>query len=156
MSRQPQAGPQVCPGALPPGSPGLQGVEVVIEGQPNGGLVLLPPPGLQLAGEPRLTLVQAVHALLQQLEALLHHIKGKRPQHGGEAGGSRGSTAYSLTHSLSCILTRWLTLTLSLFNSLTHSLTRLTSLSLSLSLLCSFTHSLTEDIAFRLYSSCWM
>lgn len=64
--------------ALRRGSPGLQGVEVVVEGQPNGGLVLLPPPRLQPAGESRLTLVQAVDALLHQLEALLQHIQERR------------------------------------------------------------------------------
>lgn len=41
----------------------------------DGGLVLLPPPHLQPANETCLTLVQTVHAVLQQLDTFLQTKK---------------------------------------------------------------------------------
>lgn len=58
-------------------SPGLQGVEVVVKWKSNGGLVLAPPPRLQAADQAGLTLVKAVHTLLQQLETLLRQPASK-------------------------------------------------------------------------------
>lgn len=58
-------------------SPGLKGVEVVVKGMTDGGLVLLPPPHLQPADKTALTLDQTVDTLLQQLETFLHTPKKK-------------------------------------------------------------------------------